>query len=1115
MAAKNLADAVSQYGASTKSKLVDPAISGAPEDQLRGPLEALVRDIAELAGLPTGSVHLIGETTLSDIKTRPDFAVTVSKALVGFIEVKAPGKGADPRKFSDPHDKEQWEKLKSLPNLIYTDGNAFSLWRDGKLEGAIVHLEGSVESAGAKLAAPATLLPLIGNFLRWTPIPPKTAKQLAQVSARLCRLLRDEVIEQMALGSPALTGLAQDWRKLLFPQADDAQFADGYAQAVTFGLLVARARDISLAKGTEEAAQELRKSNSLIGTALRLLTEDSSNQEALKTSLGTLTRVLNEVNWHTISKDKPEAWLYFYEEFLEVYDNTLRKRTGSYYTPPEVVSAMVNLVDEALRGPLFERAAGFAAPDVVVADPAVGTGTFLLGVLRRIAETVEEDQGAGAVRGAIEAAAKRVIGFEIQFGPFAVAQLRLIAELQALMNKPPLPELRLFITDTLGNPFIEEERLGQTYEPIAVSRRAANKVKKEERITVVIGNPPYKNQAAGLGGWIENGSAGRAAPLSRWTPPAEWGVSTHAHHLKNLYVYFWRWATLKVFGSGWHDATGEPDEDRYGVVCFITAAGFLNGPGFQKMRENLRRDSSKIWIIDCTPEGHQPDVPTRIFPTVQHQVCIVLAARAANKSADVPALLRYASLPMGKQKEKFEVLTKLSLAAAIWEDGASGWREPFLPEQSGAWATFPSLGELFVWSSPGVKTHRTWIIAPDVQTLERRWLTLQREKDSKKKEILFHPDPGEGKARARYVGKTLTDDLGAFHTRPASVENDKEPIVNPLRYAFRSFDREWLPPDLRLMSRPRPDLWLALSDRQVFLTAPEDLAPTSGPPLTIAGLIPDQHHYHGRGGRVYSLWRDRAATQPNIKPALLAHLAKVYGRPVKAEDMMAYLAAVMAHPAFTARFKTDLVRPGLHVPLTADAKLFADAVALGSEVIWLHCYGERFADPAAGRSKQAPRLAKETAPSIPKAGEIPGAPEPLPESMDYDPVKRRLKIGKGYIENVTPEMWAYEVSGMNVLRQWFSYRRRDRSRPIIGDRRPPSPLDKIQPDHWLPEYTSDLLDLLNVLGRLIALEPRQADLLERICAGRLRSAEELREAGALAHADEKPAPTKHKSKSKA
>ncbi len=336
-----------------------------------------------MGGLAHGTVHLVGETTLNDIKTRPDFAVTVSKALVGFVEVKAPGKGADPRKFSDLHDKDQWDKLKSLPNLIYTDGNSFSLWRDGKPK-VRSFIWTAMSKHRARSSSRRQPSALIVDFLQWEPIAPKTAKGLAEVCARLCRLLRDEVIEQMKLGNIGLTALAQDWRKLLFPQADDAQFADGYAQAVTFGLLVSRARDISLATGIDHAAQELRKSNSLIATALRLLTDEVTNQESLKTSLGTLTRVLQAVNWHTISKDKPEAWLYFYEDFLEVYDNTLRKRTGSYYTPPEVVSAMVDLVDEALRGPLFERPTGFAAADVVVADPAVGTGTFLLGVLRRM-----------------------------------------------------------------------------------------------------------------------------------------------------------------------------------------------------------------------------------------------------------------------------------------------------------------------------------------------------------------------------------------------------------------------------------------------------------------------------------------------------------------------------------------------------------------------------------------------------------------------------------------------------------------------------------------------------------------------------------------------------------
>ena len=490
------ADVVSAFGREARAKLDNPAISGGPEDQLRAPLEALFKGLAALDNLAPGALSLVGETTLSHLQTRPDYAVSVNNALVGFMEVKAPGKGCDPRKFSDPHDKAQWGKLKSLPNLVYTDGNGFSLWRNGEPAAKIVLLEGDIETSGAKLKAPEALRALVADFLSWAPQPPTSAKALAHASARLCRLLREEVLEEMAAGHGSLQHLKEDWRKLLFPDANDAQFADGYAQAVTFGLLMARAFDIPLKDGVELAAIKLKKTNTLIGTALNVLTEDEANQQSLKTSLGTLTRVLNEVNWSTLSKDKPEAWLYFYEHFLEVYDNSLRKLTGSYYTPPEVVSAMTDLVDQALRGPLFERPAGLASSDVTLADPAVGTGTFLLGALRRIAANLEVDQGAGAVGPAIAAAAKRLFGFEMQFGPFAVAQLRLLAEMRALTKaKKAPPELNLFITDTLGNPFVEEEQLPQIVEAIAKSRREANKVKAKQPITVVIGNPPYKESS--------------------------------------------------------------------------------------------------------------------------------------------------------------------------------------------------------------------------------------------------------------------------------------------------------------------------------------------------------------------------------------------------------------------------------------------------------------------------------------------------------------------------------------------------------------------------------------------------------------------------------------------
>ena len=130
-----LETAIARYGAQAKAKLTTSA-SGEPEDQLRAPLEGLIDDMAELCGFPPQAVEAVGESTVTALKTRPDYAITLRNALVGFIEVKAPSKGADPRKFRG-HDKEQWEKLQSLPNLLYTDGNQFSLFRSGQLEGPL------------------------------------------------------------------------------------------------------------------------------------------------------------------------------------------------------------------------------------------------------------------------------------------------------------------------------------------------------------------------------------------------------------------------------------------------------------------------------------------------------------------------------------------------------------------------------------------------------------------------------------------------------------------------------------------------------------------------------------------------------------------------------------------------------------------------------------------------------------------------------------------------------------------------------------------------------------------------------------------------------------------
>ncbi len=539
MSDKALADAVSAFGKAATARLSSAAASGEPEDQLRGPFENLVQQLAPLCGLKSTAVVTIGESSVADLKTRPDYAVTVGGALVGFIELKAPGKGGDPRRFRSGHDKAQWQRLQALPNLIYTDGNEFSLWRGGELAAAVVRLEGDIETSGAALRAGPGLVALFDFFLNWKPIAPRSVKDLADVAAKLCRLLRDEVVEALERKTEALTTLAHDWRGLLFPQASDEQFADGYAQAVTFGLLMARARGIAIGNDLHNVAVGLKDSASLIGAALQLLTDNSETRQALKTSLTTLGRVLDAVDWPTLSKGKADAWLYFYEDFLETYDNTLRKQTGSYYTPPEVVGAMVSLVDQALKRPGFALPLGLAAEGVTVADPATGTGTFVLGVLRHLAARVRDDEGDGAVPAAVESALKRLVAFELQLGPFAVAQLRLLAEALALTGELPKVAPRMYVTDTLSNPHDDGGSFPGFTAAIGKQRKAANVVKREQPITVVIGNPPYKDKAKGLGGMDRRRgptqgrpcTAGRLATLARLGPGRACQASAQSVHL--------------------------------------------------------------------------------------------------------------------------------------------------------------------------------------------------------------------------------------------------------------------------------------------------------------------------------------------------------------------------------------------------------------------------------------------------------------------------------------------------------------------------------------------------------------------------------------------------------
>jgi len=157
-----LVSILQQFAAEVTEKF-SLSIAFNPEDQLKAPIETLLKSCGSLLNLDVSVVTEVQEKLLSG---RPDVGVAVKSLLSGHIELKAPGKGADPNKLKGA-DKQQWTKFKNLPNLIYTDGNDWTLYRTGEKVGRTVKLSGDITADGANaVAAPnaTALLTLLRDF---------------------------------------------------------------------------------------------------------------------------------------------------------------------------------------------------------------------------------------------------------------------------------------------------------------------------------------------------------------------------------------------------------------------------------------------------------------------------------------------------------------------------------------------------------------------------------------------------------------------------------------------------------------------------------------------------------------------------------------------------------------------------------------------------------------------------------------------------------------------------------------------------------------------------------------------------------------------------------------
>jgi hypothetical protein len=547
---------------------------------------------------------------------------------------------------------------------------------------------------------------------------------------------------------------------------------------------------------------------------------------------------LNRVDQTAFFKtfDTAEAVQHFYEPFLQAYDPQLRKDLGVWYTPQEIVTYMVERVDRVLRTELG-KPNGLADNDVVVLDPCCGTGTYIVAVLRKIEETLRSQGADDLLADDIKQAAKeRVFGFELMSAPFVVAHWQVgsyLAQLGAPLDADHGERAGIYLTNSLTGwePPTGPKATLPLFPELAEERDAAEHVKRDVPILVILGNPPY-NAFAGTSPVEEQGLV----------EPYKKGLSDHWHirkyNLDELYVRFMRVAERRI-----------AEGTKQGIVCFISSFSYLADPSFVVMRERLLEEFDSIWI-DClngdsretgkrTPSG-APD--PSIFSTPLNSAGIRLGTAIGlfvkKRIRDMEPIVRYREFwGRTKREDLLESLANsdpagIYTAADPNEGNRFAFRPRIVSSDFRSWPRIVDLCDMSPISGLQEMRHGT-LMALDRNDLQQR--------------MNFYFDPARTWEEIEATKSGPVRNAGRFTAKKARermLEKATFSAASLRRYSLYPFDNRWAYwTDVRpLWNEPRPALVAQMSDNnRYFITRMAAERPGEGIPATVTTALPDYH----------------------------------------------------------------------------------------------------------------------------------------------------------------------------------------------------------------------------------------------------------------------------------
>ena len=1020
----------------------------ATEHSYRGALEQLMQTL-----LP--KLRIVNEPKRVKCGA-PDYIASRKDGMpVFYIEAKDIGDNdLDGR---NPHGhKEQFTRYKqALDYIIFTDYLDFHLYEHGEFIDSVR----IAEVKGDKIVAINeneekfhNLIEHVGNnaIQRIT-----SASRLAKLMAGKARLL-ENIIEQAmnddteSYANKNLHGQYQAFKDVLIQELKPEDFADIYAQTIAYGMFAARLHDETPEDfSREEAAKLIPKTNPFLRRIFNGIAGNDLDERIawVVDDLATVfaaTDIAKIMDSYGKNKLHHDPMIHFYEDFLAEYNPKLRKSKGVWYTPQPVVGFIVRAVDEILQKEFnlpegladysmiekdmpVEQSRDLRTKDgmkhdmkrfhrVQILDPATGTGTFLAEVVNLIYDRYRDQQGIWQ-QYVENHLLPRLNGFEILMASYAVAHLKLDMLLSETGYKHQSEKrLKVFLTNSLEESNNEPRILFAQW--LSEEATAANRIKHDCPVMVMIGNPPYSGISLNNGEWIT-----QLIEDYKKEPGGKEKLKERKTWLNDDYVKFIRLAQDYI------------DRNENGVIGYINNNGFLDNPTFRGMRWNLLRSFDLIYVVNLhgnamqNETGEKGEKDENVFD-IRQGVSINIFVKTGKKAKNELGEVYYTDI-YGSRKNKYDLLNRLNLVNASFVNlSIASPLYLFVPQKAEGKEEYSqgfSISELMPINVTGLVSARDGLVINSSKDKLRDNIKTFIDESLTDDQVRQHFFP------SKYSKMKAGDKYLPGDSRGWKLSQARKTIKNfsfeekTKTISYRPFDNQYIYYCKEMVDWGREEVFGKMPEKNnlVLVVSRQAITDNWSHVLATPYMCDNRYFYSNKGisqacplyickenmgqeERIVNFNKemyDKIAKGLNYLPCyddnVLVDPTSDYNGVLYPQDLFDYIYAVLHSPSYRERYKEFLKIDFPRIPYPTDWEKFRDLAEKGEELRLLHLMED---------------LPSKTGVTFPVAGSL---------QVDcYRWKDNRVYINsEQYFEGVPESAWQFFIGGYQPAQKWLKDRK--------------------------------------------------------------------------------------------